>query len=284
MFASRDILSFYHDLGVLAFAGSSVNQVDRIADLIQQAVDLTGTMQRSISAVCHFNRLYTKYRLPTEDWHIDAHYKPKEGILSTEALLDLGKKAVFKWAGEALEKLEDDELKMKTITVREDAVHIQQGPYARGIIHQTVNGPRRLPVDAFVSIQKANEGCLFSAEFFAVGTSHYLGRVFMRAVFFSISDVKEPLSAELVSRLLSTVRRPYVRTIPPTPRSLNDSLRILEEEIWFDRVPEAFLREVEREEEVNGLPRTWDFSLGRKSGRAQGNSKFRVLRTIDDVG
>ncbi|KAH6975347.1 hypothetical protein BKA56DRAFT_675386 [Ilyonectria sp. MPI-CAGE-AT-0026] len=223
------ISSVYDDLGVIAFAGASVKQATRIGTLLEKVVSIGGpSVMRS--ATYH----------PSDRYHKVVKYRLPEGYLSIEGLLRLGKTAAFKWGTAALENSNDPDINTKTVNFREHNVRIQQGPFTQGVVHQTINGPRRLPVDAVLHIAVKPDACRVSIAilFHTAIKGHYLGKTKIHLDFYSAANGMQPLHADYMSAIFEG--GPHEITARRNDRDfLNKSVWNLERQVWAHRDPRS---------------------------------------------
>ncbi|KAH8685263.1 hypothetical protein BGZ61DRAFT_455197 [Ilyonectria robusta] len=236
------ISSVYDDLGVIAFAGASVKQATRIGTLLEKVVSLGGASVMRTATYHPSDRYHkiVKYRLPVEDGHIDPIFKTEEGYLSIEGLLRLGKTAAFKWGTGALESSNDPDINTKTVKFREHNVRIQQGPLTQGVVHQTINGPRRLPVDAILHIAIKPGVCRVSMSilFYTAIKGHYLGTTKLHLDFYSAANGMQPLHADYTSTIFEG--GPHEVPARRSDRDfLNKSVWNLERQVWAHREPRS---------------------------------------------
>ncbi|KAH6995018.1 hypothetical protein EDB80DRAFT_897289 [Ilyonectria destructans] len=237
--AHGSIATVYEDLGVIAFAGASVKQATHIGTLLEKVVSIGGP---SMTRTANYNPSdryckVVKYRLPVEDGHIDSIFKTEEGYLSTEGLLHLGKTAAFKWGTGALEKSNDPEINIKTINFREHRVRIKQGPFTAGVIHQTINGPRRLPVDAVLHITKKPDACRVGMviNFYTAVKEQYVGTTRLHLDFYSTANGMQQLHPDYLWKIFKGGQ--HDRLVTREDRnSLNESVWDLERQVWAHRV------------------------------------------------
>ncbi|KAM0429662.1 hypothetical protein ACHAPT_006268 [Fusarium lateritium] len=192
----NNLRTMYHDLGVLVFAGVGTQQVNRIGDIIQDAMkpSLRFKAEPRHQSDAEFDKFHV-YRLPTEDWHIDQSFKPKRGFLKVEGLLDLGLKAARLWAGHIKDKAKDIEALGENFGIQETDVNMTfDGKTRGGLIHHTVNGPRRLPVDAFVSASHKFSYYL-KIQLFTVGTRRNVGNIYVSLLPFSQKNISTAKSS-----------------------------------------------------------------------------------------
>lgn len=66
----------YHDMGVLVYSGVSTEKVNKIGDLLKDAIKpgLRLTTAAGGNTDAPFEK-FTMYRLQTEEWHLDQDYK-----------------------------------------------------------------------------------------------------------------------------------------------------------------------------------------------------------------
>ncbi|KAF7551098.1 hypothetical protein G7Z17_g5270 [Cylindrodendrum hubeiense] len=230
--------SLYHDLGVIVFAGTSVRRVKRIGKILRKAVAVGGPPRIMSTTYNCLN--FMSYKLPVEDWHIDTTHKSEEGYLSTEALVDLGKKAAFKWGEQTVRNMKDADGNSPPVSFREHHVRITQGLHVRGVIHQTANGPRRLPVEALMRITKLQDQCgvIMRIFFYTAVTGHYVGEVKLHLNFYSTVGDKEPLHPGLSKAILD--KGPREKLCTKTDRNLvKNGLWKLEDQVWYGRASDA---------------------------------------------
>lgn len=168
----------YHDMGVLVYSGVSTEKVNKIGDLLKDAINpgLWLTTAPGGNTDAPFDK-FTVYRLQTEEWHIDQSFRPKRGSINIEGLVDLALKAVRQWTGHIMEKAKDVESLKDSFTLTEASLRITDDFANRGgVLIYTANGSRRLPVDAYVLAAGGNRFSL-KVNLVAVGTRKFLGTV-----------------------------------------------------------------------------------------------------------
>ncbi|KAI8713460.1 hypothetical protein NCS52_01290700 [Fusarium sp. LHS14.1] len=177
----RSLRSMYHDMGVLAYSGVSTEKVNKIGDLLKDAINpgLWLTTAPGGDTDTPFDK-FTVYRLQTEEWHIDQSFKPKRGSIKIEGMLDLALKAVRQWTGHIMEKAEGIESLKDSFALIEASARINDDFANRGgVLHHTANGIRRLPVEAYVLASGGNRFSL-QVNLVTVGTRKFLGTVHIR--------------------------------------------------------------------------------------------------------
>ncbi|RSL65997.1 hypothetical protein CEP53_003493 [Fusarium sp. AF-6] len=179
----KSLRTMYQDMGVLVYSGISTKQVNKIGDLLKEA--LKPALRLSTAPRHQGEEEFDKfavYRLQTEEWHVDPFYRPKRGYIKVEGLLDLGLKAARQWANHLLEKAEEVESLRGSFGFTEADVNITFNSANRGgVIHHTVNGPRRLPVDAFVLAGGGNKFSM-RVHLFTVGMRKHVGTINLNLV------------------------------------------------------------------------------------------------------
>ncbi|KAH7152824.1 hypothetical protein EDB81DRAFT_881783 [Dactylonectria macrodidyma] len=257
-----DLQSIYHDLGVIVFAGAPVVQVERIGYLIRKVIHFGPTLKR-----VYYKKLPSKvntWRIPTEDWHIDANHNTEIGYLSSDALVEFSKTLAYRWANNTLDHMEAEgsDINHNTVSFREHHFSIKQTPSDSGIINKTVNGPRRLPIDAVIqaAVQPKLPQIGFHMLFYAAGTGRLVGESTISLNFYYKKDKK----LELLNRNLRRIwdASPYDRARNLTSAEMvNKTLWSLEHETWAPQSnavagPEtAAQAEYRRENEANALAR-----------------------------
>ncbi|KAH7141270.1 hypothetical protein B0J13DRAFT_55800 [Dactylonectria estremocensis] len=221
--------SIYHDLGVVVFHGAPVAQVARIGYLLRKLMEHGPNLKRIYSETPDQSVKVLTQRIPTEDWHIDPFHRTKEGYLSTDALFEYSRTLAYQWARLALNRVEGDEIGFNTVEYREQRVQVNQRLTDGGIIHETINGPRRLPIDAVIQadVNSTNSAIGLHIHYYAAGTGRLVGESKSLLYFFykakqrelfpddlkriwSASSYDRPRnlkSAEIISRTLWTIER-----------------------------------------------------------------------------
>lgn len=145
----------YHDMGVLVYSGVSTEKVNKIGDLLKDAINpgLWLTTAPGGNTDAPFDK-FTVYRLQTEEWHIDQSFRPKvclklnwfssssgadlflffsqRGSINIEGLVDLALKAVRQWTGHIMEKAKDVESLKDSFTLTEASLRITDDFANRG--------------------------------------------------------------------------------------------------------------------------------------------------------
>ncbi|KAI5468088.1 hypothetical protein BGZ63DRAFT_399612 [Mariannaea sp. PMI_226] len=269
MISARESMTpfLYHDLGVCVFAGASVAQVQSIANLLkeitengQSSADLryrsrchrkaiaVGPSTLSDSESKFKNKTkdqkdqkkkdipysYAKYRLITKDSHV-----VKEGQhdrLSLDAAFELTREVTSNWINEAVSAVQAQHpsLGLKDLIVNN--LSMSRGATGNKIVHHTVNGPRRLNVDAHCTVQRIDNSFWLFVEMFSVGTGSFLGSltVSLRAFDESghrINDLKQ------LDTILSAAPTNPAPSWGPLMNATS-TLLSLEKEIWASRIRE----------------------------------------------
>ncbi|CAM1502744.1 Fc.00g075200.m01.CDS01 [Cosmosporella sp. VM-42] len=190
----------YHDLGVLVFAGSSDSQVARIGEILKQVTSKHGGVMplRDAGTAWVEGTLPPKlriYRINSEKMQIEEDWCWEEGEVSLEGLLQLTRTASQEFAQEATDKMKALQQSCDVFKLQLYKVDLYSGSRKRGLIHPTVNGPRRLKVDAHVyfSLRPRDFNRLsFHMHFYTAVTCQYLGSASVHSTIFHPDFVALP--------------------------------------------------------------------------------------------
>ncbi|KAJ4156587.1 hypothetical protein NW754_008219 [Fusarium falciforme] len=239
----KTLRSMYQDMGVMVYSGISTEQVNRIGDVLNKATK--PSFRLSIPPKeqddAKFDK-FTMYRLQTEEWHVDQVFKPKRGSITLEGLFDLALKAARQWAGHILEKAEGIESLKGSFGLTETEVKIAYDSTNRGgVILHTANGPRRLPVEAYVLAAGGNKFSL-RVNLVSAGMRKSLGRVNINLVPYSKRDghVDIPTWESTVKEIFELAPNDCGSDVVLL-RETMDSFYNLEREVWDD----IYLKEAE---------------------------------------
>ncbi|KAL7955967.1 hypothetical protein V8C34DRAFT_230027 [Trichoderma compactum] len=167
-------IHLYHDLGVLVFAGCSVREVNRIADVLREVVALGGQGGLVARLDAWEGEVVRRREKGVEEGDVyKALGEKRTGIIKPTALLRL---ATTRFEEILKEKV--PELKAaKDIDLRETQVMVPASPPPRGIINTTVDGHRRVPIESFttIGVNRVSGFIIGETRFFTVGSSNYVG-------------------------------------------------------------------------------------------------------------
>ncbi|KAJ3457680.1 hypothetical protein MRS44_014821 [Fusarium solani] len=239
----KSLRSMYQDMGVMVYSGISTGQVNRIGDVLNEATkpSFRLSMPPKDQGDASFDK-FTMYRLQTEEWHVDHVFKPKRGSITIEGLFDLALKAARQWTGHILEKAEGVESLRGSFGFTETEVRIAYDSTNRGgVIHHTVNGPRRLPVEAYVLAAGGNKFSLM-VNLVTAGMRKSLGRVNINLVPYNKRNARLdiPTWESTVKEIFKLAPNDCVSDASLL-RETMDSFYKLEREVWDD----IYLKEAE---------------------------------------
>ncbi|KOS21950.1 hypothetical protein ESCO_001658 [Escovopsis weberi] len=239
----RSALHIYHDLGVLVFAGCSAAQVHRIGDVLRQVVTWGGP--GGIVSMLHDRTV--KFYKATEA--ADA-----VGILKLEAVMRLAKARIKEQLKERVEGMRPA---VKGIHTRDIEIVVPGGPQPSGIVHQTLSGPRRLPVESWTALSINNKTGHLVGEirFFTAGAGEYLGGATIKYLMFRRDSDDEPSAPFWAhGRIPERMRREPQLVRERMDKVLDRALQPLwemERDVWGNRADElarSRAREKERKE------------------------------------
>ncbi|KFH40370.1 hypothetical protein ACRE_089630 [Hapsidospora chrysogenum ATCC 11550] len=156
------IRHIYHDLGVLAYAGCSDDQIRRVGDLIARVVNSggPGAMITMLEWTGRTERRRIEMLGREDIWEAyDAAYA---GIIKPRILHQVADAAFRAHIHNRISTT--TRLDPAKLQLRERNVHIKGVPPPRGIIHPTSEGERILPVDAFTTTSRNRHPGTLSCE------------------------------------------------------------------------------------------------------------------------
>ncbi|KAL2670637.1 hypothetical protein Neosp_014425 [[Neocosmospora] mangrovei] len=270
----RSLRSMYHDMGVLVYSGVSTEKVNKIGDLLKDAVKpgLRLTNAPGGNTDAPFEK-FTMYRLQTEEWHLDQDYKALRGCLKLDGMLDLALKAVRQWTGHIMEKAKDVESLKDSFKLKESSVTINDDFSNRGgILHHTDKGLRRLPVEAYVIAARGNKFSV-KVNLVAVGTRKFLGTVNFGILPYSTKNVhigggtKWETQVRDIFNLAPNDYSPNIALL----RETMDSFYNLEREVWHNIYKKE--AEAKAREQVAAKAKADEEARARVEGEAESQSK-----------
>ncbi|KAG8409949.1 hypothetical protein J3459_007878 [Metarhizium acridum] len=171
--ARQSMLSLYHDLGVLVFAGCSAAQTERIGDILRQVVRWGGpggaVTRLSWTAVDGPERVDG---LTAEDFH-EGPDEANAGRIKPDAILKLASCRLQ----QLLRKQVDRAPGQGRAHLQEVQVVVPGLPAPRGTILPAETGPRQLQVVSYAMVGVDGDGGHATGEMslFTVGTGDYVG-------------------------------------------------------------------------------------------------------------
>ncbi|KAL7799953.1 hypothetical protein V8C37DRAFT_398818 [Trichoderma ceciliae] len=171
----QSAIHLYHDLGVVVFAGCSVGEVRRIGDVLREVV-AWGGQGGVVARLDAWEGEIVRRRERDVGGERDLYKvldEKRTGILRPEVLLRLATTRFEETLKERIPELKD----ANNIDIRQTQVILPGSPPPRGIIHKTVGGPRRLPIESFTTlgVNRISGYTIGETRFFTVGSSNYVG-------------------------------------------------------------------------------------------------------------
>ncbi|UPL02227.1 hypothetical protein LCI18_013161 [Fusarium solani-melongenae] len=247
----KTLRSMYQDMGVLVYSGISTEKVNKIGDVLNEAAKPSFRLSMPAKeGDAKFDK-FTMYRLQTEEWHVDQVFKPKRGSITLEGLFDLGLKAARQWAGHILQKAEGIESLRGSFGLTETEVRIAYDSTSRGgVLLHTVNGPRRLPVEAYVMAAGGNKFSL-KINLVTAGMRKSVGRVIINLVPYNKrnSHPDIPTWESTVKEIFKLAPNDCSSDVALL-RETTDSFYKLEREVWDDIYLKQAETKAKREEEA----------------------------------
>ncbi|CAH0044413.1 unnamed protein product [Clonostachys solani] len=164
----------YHDLGVLVYSGLKHNQIVRVGEILRLITNSGGPGKMiTMTQWAEKSRTRRSAKLEEDDVFgaVDIVYS---GIIKSQAILRLADES---FQEHIRAKIEESGLSKDNIQLRSRYIIIRSVPSPKGIITQTVDGPRRLPIDIFTSLRTEERNGHVSCEMqlYTAGKGDYAG-------------------------------------------------------------------------------------------------------------
>ncbi|CAH0038488.1 unnamed protein product [Clonostachys rhizophaga] len=189
----------YHDLGVLVYSGLNHGQIVRVGEILRHIAN-SGGPGKMITMTEWAEKARTRRLTKLGDGDLfEAVDVAHGGIIKPQSILRLADES---FQEHIRAKIEESGFSKDNIQLRDRYIIVRSVPSPKGIITETINGPRRLSIDIFTSLKtdERNGHVTCEMQLYTAGKGEYAGNARVDYQLLRVDDEEKtmkPLQAHL---------------------------------------------------------------------------------------